>query len=77
MNKSRSFGEKSEHVSDELLLSRLTSSMKDELLDVSGIAPFEKLKLLKDQLGKMKNLHAVDRTSKSLTQSRKVCKRSK
>ena len=51
MNKSQSLGEESEHVSDELLLSRLKSSMKGELLDVSGITPFEKLKLLKDQLG--------------------------
>ena len=51
MNKSQSFGEESEQVSDELLLSRLTSSMKDKLWDVSGKTPFEKRKLLKDQLG--------------------------
>ena len=51
MNKSQSLGEESEHVSDELLLSRLIFSMKDKLRDVSGKIPFEKLKLLKDQMG--------------------------
>ena len=50
MNESQSLGGESEHVSDELLLGRLISNMKDELLDVSGKTPFEKLKLLKDQL---------------------------
>ena len=42
MNKSQSFGEESERVSDELLLSRLKTSKKGELLDVFGITPIEK-----------------------------------